>query len=292
MTAVGSGPFVAVLLHAFSGTSVDFSSAAGFDSAGFQVLPAFQVVVTVVTFLCFLGRFPDLSAVSQKLQGVERLESDAEDKRTLRVQGILDRKVLMASSMVIFFLRCFSVAAVETSTALLLHRDAGMHERWVGMIIGACFLMCLPLNLLHYRFIKHLTFSTQFYIYASAASLGCILLSKKACQLLFGWWTLVIADCLVFPCMYMADAIVAGDAFRHSLPQGYFLDANTFNFICVSIGAGCGRLLGPWVSRWQLETEVESGQDMYALLQFACSTAAMMIFSLGVSDGAGENKRG
>jgi len=291
MTAIGFGPFVAVLLHTFSGTSVDFSSAIGFDSAGFQVVPAFQIVATLVAFLYFLGSCPDSSAFSQNMH-VESCEGDTTDKRALRVLGVLsllERKLLLASSVVIFSLRCFSVAAVETSTALLLHRDAGMHERCVGMIIGACFLMCIPLNLLHAWTIKGLAFSSQFYIYASFASLGCILLSKKACQLLFGWWTIVIADCLVFPCMYMADAIVVGVAFRHSLPQGNFLDSNTFSFLCLSFGCGCGRLLGPWVSRWQLETEVESGQDMYALLQVVCSAAAVVIFSLAVSKDAGEN---
>merc|ERR1719310_1046669 len=160
-----------------------------------------------------------------------------------------------------------------------------MDRRLVGLAVGATFMVAIPVRMLHQQFKDSLSTIGWFRVFASLALAGSLLLLRVVSAVVPGGAAILLGDSIIFPCAFLADGLCYGVLMVNVFPDGSALDKNHCALYCNGLGMGLGRLLGPWLARYQLEVLGRTGQDTYAISQMLACGLALAVFEVGIRPG-------
>jgi len=153
---------------------------------------------------------------------------------------------------------------------MLLQREYAWEESQVGMSVGLAFLTSIPLKVVHSALREHL--SSVNWIRALGVTglvASCLFLSSRSGVML------VVTIAIVFPTMYLSDALSLGAMQQHCLPDGSLFDAN-HNMLWFNLAVnGVGHFFGPIVARHCVEV---GGQPWFACQQLLLCLAFWATF--------------
>jgi len=229
------------------------------------------VGVTVAVFLICQVHFP------KSLEQIEHYELTYSQQRVLP-EKTYSRAALLCSGLACSCTRGFAISGLESGIAFLLQSHYDFDEEHIGLIIGVCFLILLPLRSI-YGCIKqmgcmsHMGWTRAFILMTAC---GSFLLYTGSADL-FGIkhsWCLVLACGIMCPFYVMSDAIVTGVMMQQVFPTGSWFDANylmLWRSICLS---AIGRTLGPPLARYS----AEFSQDAFATQQVVAVAMVWLLF--------------
>lgn len=278
MLGCGLGPLLAAFYHTVCPCRGPFGPQ-------FWQLGVMKVILTLASAFsvafCFPEKLqpPESEAAASAARGGEDLESsesseDSSESPTSQHRAELARlarqRKVVVGCLAMTGLRGYLITALEGATALFLQQDYGWELHTIGFMVALTFLMCIPGKLIQGRLSKCLSEKAMIRLFSIVAILGAVLICLQ------DGWVLLVADSLLFPCIYLSDAIGRGVMTRHLLPQGSWLDSNRASFWTLLLG-GVGQTAGPWLTRWMLQT---STQTAYAAQQAAGSAVFLIMFEL------------
>jgi len=283
MLGCGLGPLLAAFYHTVCPCHGEFGPQ-------FWQLGVMKVIFTLgsalAVALCFPERLqppesPGPGPAAQAAQSPEAAsgngsdlesESSKSSSPTSQHQAELARlarqRKVVVGCLAMTGLRGYLITALEGATALFLQQNYGWELHTIGFFVALTFLMCIPGKLIQGRLSKCLSEKAMIRLFSMVAILGAVLICLQ------DGWMLLVADSLLFPCIYLSDAIGRGVMTRHLLPQGSWLDSNRASFWTLLLG-GVGQTAGPWLTRWFLQT---STQTAYAAQQAAGSAVFLILF--------------
>uniref|UniRef100_A0A7S4QGH7 Solute carrier family 40 protein n=1 Tax=Alexandrium monilatum TaxID=311494 RepID=A0A7S4QGH7_9DINO len=100
--------------------------------------------------------------------------------------------------------------------------------------------------------------------------------SQRAALPVDGAEQLIVAGIIVFPTLYLSDALGSGLMHQHVLSEGSRFDGNHAQ-LWYNLMQGMGRFLGPWTARSTVQAR---GQDWFAAQQLAVTFAFLCIFEM------------
>jgi len=188
--------------------------------------------------------------------------------------------VLLCGGLVMNVVRGFVISGLEAATALLLEERYSWNSRRIGIGIGACFLVCIPVKALHGGLKNSLTLIQWIRAMSIMAIVGSFMLFTPASRFLGikdGGLAIMLGDAVLFPTLFLGDALNSGLMMMapHLFPQGSRLDANHFMLYRIISVAALGRNLGPPLARFQVAA---GGQDSYAAQQLALAVIYLILF--------------
>lgn len=195
-----------------------------------------------------------------------------------RESGTTSKRVLLLCGCVILdVLRAYCISGVEFSTEAILQQRRHWRLRFAGLAVGCVFLAILPAVVLHQSLGTRLRETMWIRIYLAIALVGCVMLRENTAKSLHSppGWSLIFADVILLPSLYMCGALTIGILLQHVLPPGSLLDANNLNVVRIMLAQGVAHWLGPGVGRWVVES---SGQDVYALYQAGLCLVMWLVF--------------
>jgi len=175
-------------------------------------------------------------------------------------RGVAQRVVIMGS-ILMTTARAVSVAGVEAAAVILLQREYAWEESRVGISVGLTFLASIPLKMIYNIFQKRLSLVGWIRILAMIGLLGSWLFFITSSGVM-----LLVATTVVFPTMYLSDALGLGAMQQHYLPDGSWFDANhTMLWFNMTVN-GAGHFFGPILARYCVE---RGGQQLFAWQQLS-----------------------
>lgn len=180
------------------------------------------------------------------------------------------KRILVCGCLAMSVLRGYLVTSLEAATALFLEKDHDWNKSTIGLVVSLTFLCCVPFKVLHKKCSSLLKVQSWVRLFSAGAILATILISVKQS------WALLLADCLLFPCIYIADALSRGIMMQNLLPTGSLFDANLASFWAIFFGA-TGQALGPWFTRWYIDL---TGRNLYAVQQCLGVAIFLALFEL------------
>ncbi|CAE7705042.1 CACNA1C [Symbiodinium sp. CCMP2456] len=286
MLGCGLGPLLPAFYHTVCPCHSEFGPQ-------FWQLGVMKVILTLGSALAVAFCFPerllpgpgpaqgDASGSDlESSQSSDPSESPTSQHRAELARLARQRKVVVGC-LAMTGLRGYLITALEGATALFLQKlwkieesvfmqNYGWELHTIGFMVALTFLMCIPGKLIQGRLSKCLSEKAMIRLFSIVAILGAVLICLQ------DGWVLLVADSLLFPCIYLSDAIGRGVMTRHLLPQGSWLDSNRASFWTLLLG-GVGQTAGPWLTRWMLQT---STQTVYAAQQAAGSAVFLIMFEL------------
>jgi len=275
MLGTGLGPMIGAAMGALNTCD-----------APLAVLPAAGIgylAITVAGFVIMAGLYPtsfetvadvqDLLPICLKDEDVDEVGLDPEFRRKMAVQ------VLM---IVMVCLRGFTLMGLESATSLMLEVKFDWGTERTGMLLGACFLTCIPLQLLFRCQRSRLSVPGWTRLFMPGVLVGSVLLFKVWAGLGDTGESLMvlIAASMMFPMLALCDVLVAGmSMMAHNIfPQGYMhLSPNMLQLYRQVGQNGLGRCLGAPMANLMLE---QSGQNGYAGLLCLCTAAYWLLLEL------------
>jgi len=170
---------------------------------------------------------------------------------------------------------------LEAGTSLLLETSFGWEKKCMGLAISATLLASIPLTLLYRSCHAALPTISWVRLLALAGLLGSAGLFQGASDgavALFGGGDamkglpVLLADLVIFPCIYLADSLQRGIMNQHLLPEGSCLDSN--NAGALQMLAWLMQLVGAVVTRCLIWAQ---GQNFYALEQVLAIIAFLVV---------------
>jgi len=243
-----------------------------------------QVVVVACAFAAVFAYHPDLENVPDHMEREVVDDCWEAAASTGDLDVVVRRIVLILGCLLMGSLRAFGVSAVEVATASLLENTYDWGHRTTGITIGAIFLTCVPVRVLHKMLGDKMSVVSWIRIFAVIAIAGCLLLDSPACSVLnkvcgLGCdGALVVAGIVLFPTFYMGEALAVGIMHQHVLPAGSWFDGNHAQ-LYYHLAQGLGRFAGPWLSRWAISA---LGEDVFALQQMMVTCLFLVIFECTV----------
>lgn len=255
MLALGLGPPIASVLQA-----LNFCE----PSPRFDLVGYVQIMVVSVALLTVVLLHPSLADVKDCLEAKEHSHGSP---------------VLVVGCLLMTGLRAFSVSAIEVGIAVRLEKTYEWDQRVTGLVVGAIFLCCIPLRAFHSFCSKSLPVTEWIRVFGCLSVLGSSLLFEMVCRSPVGRLLncadfLVAAGTVLFPCLYLSDALGSGLMHQHVLAEGSLLDANHTQLWFMLL-QGLGRFLGPWLARLCLDLY---GQDAFAAGQMAATVTFLFTF--------------
>mmetsp|Transcript_49663 Transcript_49663/g.115134 ORF Transcript_49663/g.115134 Transcript_49663/m.115134 type:complete len:631 (-) Transcript_49663:91-1983(-) len=182
---------------------------------------------------------------------------------TLLDEGLEDttgqQRIVILGSITMTTARAISVAGVEAAAVMLLQREYAWEESTVGMSVGLTFLTSIPLKAIHSWMRENLSLVGWIRLLAFIGLLGSLMYFITASGTM-----LLVATMVVFPTMYLSDALSLGAMQQHCLPDGSWFDANhTMLWFNLTVN-GAGHFFGPIVARYCVE---QGGQHFFACQQ-------------------------
>jgi len=164
---------------------------------------------------------------------------------------------------------------------MLLETEYGWSQDAIGIVIGLCFLCCIPVKSLYDRMQQKLLTTTWIRLSNMVAVMGSLLLFRCICEFLrlqhHCAFVLLLGDACLFPSLFLSDALTAGTMLKseHTMPEGSRFDVKHMMLYRFIFMAGIGRNLGPSLARLVIAA---GGQDNYASQQFICSMSFIFLF--------------
>jgi len=184
-------------------------------------------------------------------------------------------------------LRAFVTSGLLAATSLLLVSKYHWGEAPAGVGIATCFIMfAVPAKVFYGCFRSFLATTSWIRLWSILAVVASMCLHTR---LYFerggagntGAWLLLIADSVLFPCLFFSDTLVGGISLteQNLLPVGSWLSTNNMVLLRQLGVALVGRNVGPPLA--QLTVEV-GGQNSYAMQQFVAAILFVVLFELFV----------
>jgi len=150
------------------------------------------------------------------------------------------------------------------------------------MAVGIAFLMSVPIGLI-LKLLRALLPTSDELVAVVMSGISFVftfLLLPEAGTVLGmqgpnGKYLILLADCLILPCAYMAQGIITGFAMQCSSKDGWY-SIDNFQLVYF-ISSGVGRFFAPAVARAMLGAGGRSG---YAILQIGISGAGCITCGL------------
>ena len=181
--------------------------------------------------------------------------------------------------------RALIVSALEAASSLLLEMKYGFRRRMVGLAVGCTFVLGTPLmiglgrinpgqrQLSEGALMCMLTVATLMFSVLFLQGVGSVFISG-----LDGYWTVLLADSLLFPTAYTASGIAEGVLLKHSKP-GTLFSAEANIIVDAVLQDSIARFFGPPLARWVIDRS--NGQNAYAILQAGlCTVSCITSFRL------------
>uniref|UniRef100_A0A7S4VFB8 Major facilitator superfamily associated domain-containing protein n=1 Tax=Alexandrium monilatum TaxID=311494 RepID=A0A7S4VFB8_9DINO len=270
MIAIGIGPMVAAALQELEPCGTDKH----YDLVGWT-----QVLLAVGSLATVAWLHPDLTGCGDSMETDSDDSSPAQENQAAgerRSRDRWQRKVVVFGCLCMASLRAFGVSAIEVVIAMLLEEVYAWDQRIIGLTIGAVFLCCIPLKILHSLLAHALSVVGWIRLLTGVALMGSCLLCKSLQMVLRvdGAEQLIVAAIVVFPTLYLSDALGSGIMHQHVLAEGSLFDGNHAQ-LWYNLMQGMGRFLGPWIARSTVQVH---GQDAFAAQQLAVALAFLCIF--------------
>lgn len=185
-----------------------------------------------------------------------------------RYATIVDaRKYVVLMGMIYGIMRALTVSSLESATSFIVETQFHYDSITAGLAVGCTFLSALPLVLavsLYRGFGRQGCTSSSWLLYActSTSCLASLLLMIRSSR------TILAADAVIFPTVYLASSITDGLALANTVPGTLF---STENYVMVDQIAqnAVARLVAPVAARYLIKQA--GGQSRYAMLLFLLS---------------------
>jgi hypothetical protein len=256
---IGLGPMLAATMRV-----LDFcpkNTPPRFELAGVS-----QLVLAVGALMAVSLFYPRL----QDVEDFVKTENDMARAYTPRgtPRGAALQKIIVIGCILATCIRACVTSGVEGATSLLLEVDYEWDPESIGVVIGAAFLCCFPAKTFIDIFYHHLTPFQWIQALCSISLVGALLLFRHT------WPTLIMADVLLFPSLYLSDGMVRGLMQQYALPSGSYFDQNHTTLWAMLLNSS-GRYFGPWMGRFLLD---KASQTAYASLQVLLTISFWIIF--------------
>jgi len=200
----------------------------------------------------------------------------------------LRTKIIIASSgLAMNAMRGFVISGLEAATSLLLEDEYGWNRNDIGVVIGVCFLACVPVKAFYERSKSWLKVTQWIRLMSILAIAGSLLLFSPACHLLGPGGKhcgviLLLGDAVLFPTLFLGDSLNSGLMMmsQHLLSAGSWFDANHIILYRGLAVAGCGRTFGPPLARSQIAA---GGQNSYASQQLVLAAVYLLMFEIFIA---------
>jgi len=278
VTGIGLGPLVASFARVPSAVADHFADR--------HVESRDDVVAVAVMSLAMLCT--QVYIVSTKCPSLEEEpnhECSVDEEAKLQFNGTTDfcfgQRAFLCCTLIMGAMRSYIVSSLEVATADILEKDFLWKLFSIGIAIGLTFLTFVPLKLSMETFRLYATNTTLVRCLLGISVVGTIFLfspeglfhsvDAKSASLLFG-------DVLVFPSIFVSDALIRGLQSRLATPTGTLFSIENLSPMMNLLNMGA-RFLGPWLARLSLEL---GNQAVYAATQLGTCVFCLLIFELGV----------
>jgi len=262
---IGLGPIVAACLRL-----LDFCPAGGPPRYELTGLAQFMSSgFALIGVIAFYPRLDDVEDFSQ--------DSNLASLRLGPEPSYTKQTCIVCGCILTTFLRAMVTSGVEGATSLLLETEYKFELYQIGIIIGATFLCCLPFKFMMDHIRERFTVFEWIRALCSMSFVGSCLLFRRS------WQSLVLADVLLFPSLYLSDGMLQGLMQQHALPDGKLFDQTGSTFLAMLLHSA-GRFFGPWIARILLDKVNQTG---YAALQIMLVVAFWVIAEILVIKPAG-----
>jgi hypothetical protein len=202
---------------------------------------------------------------------------------THRAVDYSTHRVIIYCCVFVCAARSVASSGLPAATSMIMERDFGWSQNRIGFFISICYLMAIPIRIIHTRY-KHCgSERTWMRIYMALTLVGCILLFET-----FASWVypgsqltrlvfLIVGDCIMLPCMLYVGGMVEGTANSHSLTSETYFTITHIVLYCKVASNVAGYGLGPTIARWFLSGH---NQDIYALQQATLTVATILALEL------------
>lgn len=269
---IGAGPLLAGMLQSgrLCGLVPDFT-----------LTGTAQLLLTGGSLAALLLYHPSLAEVVDKMPKHD-ITSSSTPERELQLR----RKVVVGCLVMTFF-RAYGIASIEVVTASVLEDEYHWDRNTIGMTVGLMFLSCVPMRSLYeamqdllpakvwIRLLSLIAISATclLFIPACGSLLQLLPIQGKQCS-----HVLVLAGVLLFPTLFMGDAISVGFMNQQVLPNGTRFDGN-HSQLCYNLVTDLARFVGPWLSRLAVD---RGGQDFFAAQQMIVASLFLMVAEIVV----------
>merc|ERR1740120_181206 len=266
MLGTGCGPLVSSMVSALIGWAFPDRCEGG-SIPGLSGAYAGLGLASILSVTTLYPRYFD---------GVADEQQVAVSEQACRI-GPFDVRVLMICVFLLMTaLRGFVASGLEAATSLLLQAQYSWDTTTIGFAIGLCLLFSAPVKLIYNTFCNYLSTQSWIRLYTMIAML--------AAMLLFSCWgggstTLFVADSLLFPTLFLADALAAGSvvASDNTLPADSWFSPNMLMLYRAILVFGVGRALAPPAARMIVAM---GGRDAYAVLQLISTVLWLILYKL------------
>jgi uncharacterized membrane protein HdeD (DUF308 family) len=262
-----------------SSLAASINGCSGRDSA-FAGLGGAYVGVGLAALLSMLALYP------KSLQEVRDEQGSAVEacNDAVRICSF-DVRVLMAVVfLVMTALRGFVISGLEAATSLLLEDNYGWEPVAIGYAIGVCFLFSGPVKVMYNIFRDRLSTQGWIRLYTIVAIFAALLLFKTSCTLLGGSkaacaGTLFAADSVLFPTLFLADALAAGSIVTSEfiLPADSWFAPNMIMLYRAIFVFGIGRVCASPLARLIID---EGGRNAYAVQQITSTVIWLLLYEV------------
>lgn len=285
MMGIGLGPVIAALaMLVFTVTSQSFGAGCGMSSPGLEFAGSAgslaSIVIAGAQTAVFFG-FPSRQDPGEKQQRL--LDED----ETAPTEATLSEKIAIVACVFACAPRAMVIAGLEVATAMILEVHYGWSTHEIGLAIGGCFLCCIPQQIVYNQFKDRISPIAWFRIFMALTVVGVALFHEGFSALVFPGSLvgrvviLLLANCILFPCFFLASGISEGLAYGLACREGggsIFVMSNIALWASLSIDC-VGRLLGPPAARWHIH---RAGQSGYAWQQLVLTLLAWVVTELFV----------
>jgi len=271
---IGGGPLFATLLkHLVGARSIG-------ERAAWPMLAMSLLWAVLALMFCLVvpSSIEELVGLKSKADAGAQLQAKGGASSVATVGATMEavvglRKKVWALSLVFGMERALVVAALESSTSLILELEFGCNTADIGLMIGACFLLGAPTTVCM-SVVRNSKWSCGHFSDA-AVLCGLAMISLAATVLfLLGWnmWLILAADAIIFPSGYLANGIVDGFATLHAMDDTFYSRENAALFSAVLQGF-VGRFLGPTMARFIADL---GGRRRYAQAQMVLCAMSLV----------------
>eukprot|EP00927_Polykrikos_kofoidii_P006960 TRINITY_DN12831_c0_g1_i3.p1 TRINITY_DN12831_c0_g1~~TRINITY_DN12831_c0_g1_i3.p1 ORF type:complete len:576 (+),score=62.83 TRINITY_DN12831_c0_g1_i3:85-1728(+) len=257
-----------------------------------QLSGTFWILLAAVSWACTPNTLADLLeakladvALGDEIVGANRGDSP---RRSQEEVDLLDNARLSASKRIwwlaVYFgvERALTVSGLEVATSLILEVDCGKSSQFIGVLIGASFIVGVPILLIVTTCRSGQTLSDGTLLVALSGI--CVLSALFLLRLPGVWissliglppdgfmWVLLAADAFVFPTAWAAQGVVDGLAAKICFEETWY---NFGNYLVVSyFTQNTARFVAPPLARYLAYT---GGQDLYACFQIFILTMSFL----------------
>ena len=230
--------------------------------------------VAMVLPQCFLS-FQFVPSFEHERDFVEEeYEKDCLQPRQAQVSTGGGNRLMICGGLVVAIVRGFTVSSLEAASSFVLEVGYHWNFQQIGLAIALSFMFIFPIKSADSILSECLSLTSRTRLYMGLTLAGLVGLYFFAERSPF---FLIVADCVVFPCVYYSDALLWSQTTLFLEGSGSMFNMNNLSMLRVLLGNGGGRFIGAPAARYQIVT---SGMKGYSLMQLAAAAVMYGLFEL------------